>query len=255
VHETRFSEATVKAVIGKALSFEQQGGYSKSELRDAASELGISEAALEEAASAIRADRQKSAAVRAEEPIKERIRQQRRRRFVNHLIAYVGVNLIIVMPALMKNVGNGKTVVVFIPAIAWGIVLALHAIRAFSSTVEASEVRKAIEREDRAVARDAARRAALAGRLEKQARRDRLKRGAVEFGGAVEEGVASILSSAARKIREGAAPQGAPDPRVRVAATPGSTPRHDSSFLRAEAEAEAEAEATRARAARPARRS
>ncbi len=249
VAETRFSEATVKAVIGKALAFEQQGGYSRSEIAQAASELGISSDALEQATNAIRAERGARLTLAREEEIRARILARRRKGFFSHLIPYIGVNLIILMPALMKDM-EGKVWALFVPAIAWGIGLAIHAMGAFSKTVETSEIRKEIEREDRAIARDAERRAALAKKLEKSARRDRLKSNAVELGSAIEDGVASILDLAAEKIRAGSQrPPGneVMDPTQRVRVQPAPGPVTEAALREAEAEAEAQASRRRAR--------
>jgi serine/threonine-protein kinase len=212
--ETRFGEGTVKAVIGKALSLENQGGYSKSELKDAALELGISEAALEEAASVIRAEKARALGEKADAKLVERILVRRRRGFIHHFIAYLGINAIIAMPGLM-HASAGKLWPFFIPAIAWGIGLAIHALRALSSYVDPREIREEIRREEREIAKDAARRAALAERLERRARHDKMKRDASEIGAAVEEGVASLLGVAAQKIRDNSERAGGP--RVRVA--------------------------------------
>jgi len=215
VNETRFGEATVKAVIGKALSLDAQGGYSKSELKDAAKEIGISEAALEEAASVIRAEKQRALSHQGEAKLAERIVVRRRRQFVYHLIAYLGLNLIIVLPGLMAAPA-GSLWAFFIPAIAWGIGLAIHALRSLSSYVDPSEIREEIRKEEREIARDAARRAALAERLERRARHEQMKRDAGKIGAAVEEGVASLLGVAAQRIRASGARAAGTAPRVRI---------------------------------------
>ncbi|MFO0551989.1 MAG: protein kinase [Polyangiaceae bacterium] len=201
--QTRYGSATVKAVIGKALSLEQQGGYSKSELREAAEELGIGEAALEEAAVAVREERAQRALAQRHSDVVDRIVHRRRRAFINHFIAYIGVNMVIMMPALMRGMYD-KIWAFTVPGILWGIGLVIHALNAFSKHVEPREIRREIEREERALSRDAVRRAALASKLEKQARREQMKKDAVAVGHAVEEGVAAILDIAARRVRDGA---------------------------------------------------
>lgn len=113
------------------------------------------------------------------------------------------MNLIIAIPGLTQNRGHEGPWPFLIPAIAWGIWLARHAIRAFSDDVSPEEIRETVEREEKAIAKDASRRAAIAEKLEKQARRQRMKSDAKELGRAVEEGVASILSGAAGQIRQG----------------------------------------------------
>jgi hypothetical protein len=164
-NETRFNDATLKAIIGKALEVDERGGYSKGELREVALELGISEGALEEAARAIRGEKQRVAMREVEKRETDacalRIIRRRRRRFLFHLIPYLGVNMIIMMPALMKDMGD-KIWALFIPAVAWGIGLAIHALSAFSRDVEPSEIYREIDREQRAAEKLAARRAARA---------------------------------------------------------------------------------------------
>jgi eukaryotic-like serine/threonine-protein kinase len=236
--ETRFSDATMKAVIGKALSFQERGGYDKSELREAARELGIEESALEAAMSAVRQEKQTRSIVAADDALKERIIEARKRGFWKHLIAYVGVNLIIVMPGLMEEHMADRWAV-FVPAIIWGIGLAIHAMSAFSSKVTQEVLSKARQKEERAFAKDASHRASLAANLEKQARRAELKRGAAAFGTAVEQGVASMLNDAAAKLRDGVVSSRPPQERVRVA----SSPPQRSDTVRAEHEAQAEEEA------------
>ncbi|NUP05049.1 MAG: protein kinase [Polyangiaceae bacterium] len=165
--ETRFSEATVKAVIGKALQFEQRGGYSKTDLKEAAVELGISEDAIEQAAIAIRGEREKTV---ADDELKRRILLKRKHGFLYHLIAYVGVNLAIIIPALFLNVGVAFPFF-FIPAILWGIGLASHGVKASSDVVDPEDIREEIAEEERAVALDAAHRAAFQRNIDRKHRR------------------------------------------------------------------------------------
>jgi len=255
--ETRFSEGTVKAVIGKALAFDEQGGYSKSELYEAARELGISETALAEATHAIRVEKRRNVAVVAENEIRDRILRSRLRGFYAHLIPYIAINLIVIMPLLAQG---APLVAMLATPLSWGIGLAIHAMAALSKRIEPRQLRKEIQKEEEAIAEDAARRAALAGKLERRGGgRGDLHKGAAELGNAVQDGVASILAVAAQKIREGAgtlsppAPPAPPPPvqpfqqapRVRV------EPPHSSvddrlraaAHVRAEAEADAEAAA------------
>ncbi len=274
-NETRFSEATMKAVIGKALSFQEQGGYSKSELKEAARELGISEAALEEAAGAIRKEKYRASEMVAEDAMRERILMKRRKGFRAHLISYLAVNAIIIMPFIFEAHARRDMWAGFVPAIAWGIGLLIHAFNAFSKHVEPHELRKWIEREENAIAKDAARRAALAEKLERKERRNRkheapkaprvpgqptpFDHAVDELSNAFEDGAARVLAAAARKIRAGAGlppqapahPASVPPPaaeRVRVNAPPASSPPpgsgpHDTERMRHEAQAEAEAKA------------
>lgn len=249
--DTRYSEATVKAVIGKALDFDARGGYSRGDLAAAAREIGISEDALAEATRAIRAEKERAAASSERDELLAQIRKRRKRGFINHLIAYIGVNLIIAIPGLTQSRGHEGPWPFLIPAIAWGIWLARHAIRALSHDVSPEEIREAVEREEKAIAKDAARRAAIAEKLEKQARRQRIKSDAKELGRAVEEGVASILSGAAQQIRGGDGrvrvdPRGADGVRV---AQPYAGPPRTGEVAREQA-AELEAEQARRRRAR-----
>jgi hypothetical protein len=270
VNETRFSEATMKAVIGKALSFQERGGYSKSELKDAARELGISESALEEAAGAIRKEKYRASEMVAENAMRERILLKRRRGFRAHFIAYVMCNLIIMIPVFAE--AGRDWWAGLIPGIAWGIGLLIHAFNAFSKHIDPSELRKAIEREENAIAKDAARRAALAEKLERKDRRNRkheapkaprvpgqptpFDHAVDELSNAFEDGAARVLAAAARKIRAGAGlpPQAqaeqrsAPTPsaervRVQPPSTPPASGPHDTERMRHEAQAEAEAKA------------
>ncbi len=280
VNETRFSEATMKLVIGKALSFQEQGGYSKSELREAAREIGISEAALEEAAGAIRKEKYRASEMVAQDAMRERILVKRRKGFRAHLIAYLAVNAIIIMPFIFEEHARRGMWPGFVPAIAWGIGLLIHAFNAFSKHVEPHELRKAIEREENAIAKDAARRSALAERLERKDRRNRKHQAPTpprvpgqptpfdhavdELSNAFEDGAARVLAAAARKIRAGAGLPAQPPPpyqsaqpphrsaspesaeRVRVQPPPSTPPApsgpHDTERMR-EAQAESEARA------------
>jgi len=268
--ETRFGEGTMKLVIDRALALEEQqsGGYSKSEVAAAAAEIGISEAAFREAAEALRAEKRAllqagmartvpvaglATARSGEESLRERIIRRRRRAFLNHLIAYIGVNLIIVSPMFLKDM-SGKIWALFIPAIGWGIGLAIHFLNAFSKEVDDEEIRRAIARDERSIARDAARRASLATRLERQAKRNKMKQDAHKIGEALEHGVASVLDAAAQRIRAG----GEAEKRIRVEAkkTPkGSNAPSTEREIRAEVEAELEAEAAAEAADRRVRRS
>ncbi len=248
-NETRFSEATMKAVIGKALAFQERGGYSRGELTSAADELGIPSDALAEALASLKVDRQRAASMQVEEEARRQILRRRRHGFWNHLIAYFCVNLIIVgVPLLNAHVGRNIWGV-FVPAVAWGIGLLMHALKAFSKEVSGAEIRRHLAKEEHAIAKDAARRAALVERLEKRARRERLRRGAAELGTAVENGVAVALQAAAQKIRERThePPVGGPpaSPGVRVGEPPRARvadgPSAPSARTQAEHQAEVEA--------------
>ncbi|MFO0618617.1 MAG: 2TM domain-containing protein, partial [Polyangiaceae bacterium] len=171
-----------------------------------------------------------------DDALRARIIRKRRRGFLYHLISYIGVNLIIISPMFMKDL-QGTVWALFIPAIGWGIGLAIHALKAYSSEVEDEELRHQIARDERNIARDAARRAALASRLERHARRGKMKKDAQAIGAALEDGVASVLDAAAARIRAG----GGGERRVRVEPKP--VTERTSRDVAAEREAELEAEA------------
>ncbi len=217
--ETRFGEGTMKAVIGRALELQEKDGYSKSDVRDAAREIGISESALEEATAALRADRKRAFDGEEIEAIAERVRRRRRRGFVNHLIPYIGVNMILLLIPLARGMYD-KAWAFLIPAIAWGIALAIHGLAAFSREVEPRDIEKQIRRDQRGSRREDAR----------ARRRDRRERR--------EPGPSASVPGEPRAAR------------MRVAAQASNTARAE---VEAEAEDEADVEAE-AEAKAPARR-
>jgi eukaryotic-like serine/threonine-protein kinase len=260
--ETRFSEQTMKAVIGKALAFQERGGYSRGELREAALELGISEEALASATQAVRVEKHEAS---REDEARARILLRRQRGFRAHLIPYLCTLGIIAVTAGAQ--GHWQPVVIV--ALSWGIGLAIHGMKALSKHISSADLRKEIEREDVEIAKHASRRAALAEKLEKKQRRHekqhplpkqpRVPGQATPFDHAVDElshafedGAARVLSAAAQKIRAGVGvsardKQQAPASQERVRVQPPSTPPasgpHDTERMRNEAQAESEANA------------
>lgn len=169
--ETRVGSATMQAVIGRALELEKADDrYARSEMEEAARELGISPDALAAATAAIKGERQS-------EPIRARIRENKRRAFFYHLVAYIGVNLAIVLPPLIIGNPGNKAAALFVPAISWGIGLVIHAMAAFRA-IQPKDIRREIEKEERAVAKHVARRQALARHAEQLQERRARRRGA-----------------------------------------------------------------------------
>jgi 2TM domain-containing protein len=172
-------------ILRRALAVQPADGISHDDLVSAAREVGIPDGAIEAAAQQLGEDQR----------ILERaalIRRRRRTAFLRHLLIYVVVNAGI----FFVDRADGGAYWFQYPLIIWGVILAAVGIAQLAPD-QRSLTRRA-ERELEREQRRAQRRMRAAARREgTSAARD----GAKEFEAAVQEGVSSLLSAAARTIR------------------------------------------------------
>ncbi|HLV66946.1 MAG TPA: 2TM domain-containing protein [Polyangiaceae bacterium] len=173
-----YSDEEVRAILDRALKHELERGTAYDDLLAAASEVGISPAALEQAVREIEENRDAERA-------RERILARRRRAFMSHLWTFVGVQVFL----FALNWLTTPWYLWFIyPLLAWGLGLFLHARSAFSKEVS-----------DRALNRE----------LKKMGVRKRSERSkayaidkaAAELGAALEEGAGMLISKIATQVR------------------------------------------------------
>jgi uncharacterized membrane protein len=172
-------------ILRRALAVQPAEGISHEDLVAAAREVGIPGAAIEAAAQQVGEDQR----------ISERaalIRRRRRMAFLRHLLIYLVVNAGI----FFVDRADGGAYWFQYPLIIWGVILAAVGIAQLAPD-QRSLTRRAereLEREQRRAQR----------RMRAAARRDgsaQSRDGAKEFEAAVQEGVSSLLSAAARTIR------------------------------------------------------
>jgi hypothetical protein len=172
-------------ILRRALAVQPADGISHDDLVAAAREVGIPGEAIEAAAQQLGEDRR----------ISERatlIRRRRRVAFLRHLLIYLVVNAGI----FFVDHADGGAYWFQYPLIIWGVILAAVGIAQLAPD-QRSLTRRAereLEREQRRAQR----------RMRAVARRDgatTARDSAKEFEAAVQEGVSSLLSAAARTIR------------------------------------------------------
>lgn len=166
-------------------------GISHDDLVAAAREVGIPESAIETAASRLGEHKQ------VEERV-ERIRRQKRRAFASHLLSFLIVN----GGLFLFDYADGGAWFFHYLMIIWGIVLLLLGIRQLAP--DAARLTKRAERELEKERRQAERKRRLSTRGTGRAA---IPGAAKEFEAAVQDGVSTLLSAAARAIR-GATPEG-----------------------------------------------
>ncbi|WP_437580233.1 2TM domain-containing protein [Sorangium sp. So ce887] len=191
----RYTEAEVRAILGRALRDAQARDVSHDELVAAAEEIGISRDAIEVASRDVEH-------VRGEEEARAEIVARRRRGFRSHLFSFVAVNAFL----FAVNALTPGPWWFFWPLLAWGLGLAFHARAALSSDVSPRRLRRELERSAARARREQERRLKEQRRVERLERKQRLERSAEELGHAVEEGVATVLSRIAQEIRGSAPP-------------------------------------------------
>lgn len=172
-------------ILRRALAVQPADGISHDDLVAAAREVGIPGAAIEAAAQQLGEDRRVSERAAL-------IRRRRRTAFLRHLLIYLVVNAGI----FFVDRADGGAYWFQYPLIIWGVILAAIGIAQLAPD-QRSLTRRAereLEREQRRAQR----------RMRAAARRDgstAARDGAKEFETAVQEGVSSLLSAAARTIR------------------------------------------------------
>ncbi|WP_437958402.1 2TM domain-containing protein [Sorangium sp. So ce119] len=195
----QYTEAEVRAILERALRDAQTREVGHDELVAAAEEIGISRAAIEGASRDIEL-------VRGEEDARAAIVARRRKGFRSHLFSFVVVNAFL----FAINALTPGPWWFFWPLLGWGLGLAFHAHAALSSDVPPRRLRREIERSAERARREELRRLKEQRRAESIERKQRLERSAEDFGHAVEEGVATVLSRIAQEIRGSVPPGPAP---------------------------------------------
>jgi hypothetical protein len=233
----RYSDEEVRAILERAIRRDSAGGVSHDELVSAAAEIGVSRAALEEAANEIERGR-------GDREARERILARRRSGFFAHLWAFLGVNGFLLLLNLLTT---PATLWFLFPALGWGLGLFFHARAAFSREVTPRALAREAERRERQDRRARKRAEAERRAEEKRVRKERLERGAAELGAAVEEGVGVLMSKVAEEIRKKSNESSRPESRIRVEppARAGASAPDPVAEAEAEAEAIAEADADR----------
>ncbi|WP_437993663.1 2TM domain-containing protein [Sorangium sp. So ce145] len=194
----RYTEAEVRAILERALRDAETRGVSHDELVAAAEEIGISRGAIEAASRDIEH-------VRGEEAAREAILARRRKGLRSHLFSFLLVNAFL----FAVNALTDGPWWFFWPLLGCGLGLAFHALGALSSDVSPRQIRREIERSAEQARKEQHRRLKEQRRVERLERKQRLEQSAEDFGHAVEEGVATVLSRIAQEIR-GSAPPPAP---------------------------------------------
>ena len=172
-------------ILRRALAVQPAEGISHDDLVAAAREVGIPGEAIEAAAQQLGEDQR----------ISERaalIRRRRRMAFLRHLLIYLVVNA----GMFFVDHADGGAYWFQYPLIIWGVILAAVGIAQLAPDQRslARRAERELEREQRRAQR----------RMRAAARRDgagAARGGAKEFEAAVQEGVSSLLSAAARAIR------------------------------------------------------
>jgi len=191
--DPNYSDAEVEAIFRRALErqVEEEGGYGHDELVAAAREVGLDEAAVERAVAEV-------AAERGTEAVRAKLKKKSRERWLKHLVTYV-----VVAGGLLglHALGYMGAAAVWIATL-WGMGLALQT---FSTLRGPSDER--IAKEQRRLNRAARRRARARARAEEQRRREEERRRRIAEGKSgdelervIEEGVALLLSAAAKGI-------------------------------------------------------
>ena len=172
-------------ILRRALAVQPADGISHDDLVSAAREVGIPSAAIEAAAQQLGEDRRISERA-------ELIRRRRRAAFLRHLLIYLVVNAGI----FFVDQADGGAYWFQYPLIIWGVIVV-----AFGIVQLAPDQRSLTRRAERELEREQRK---AQRRLRAASRRDSAaaaRDGAKDFEAAVQEGVSTLLSAAARTIR------------------------------------------------------
>jgi hypothetical protein len=141
----QFTNEEAEEILRRALQRQSEAGLSREDLVAAAREVGVSEGALLEAADEVERGR-------AERGVTERLKAEKRGRFVSHATAYAAVSVGLFLLNLATNLATVTDQVPrwwsLFPLVGWGIAVAIHAVRALRHPEpDADEVRREVERE------------------------------------------------------------------------------------------------------------
>jgi hypothetical protein len=187
-----YTPEEVEVILSRAAKTQPSAtALSHEELLDTAAQVGISREAVELAAKDLvrtRIATEEDHAVVTELEIQ---RQRARRGLLAHLVVYASVNALLVT----INVLTGSFPWAVFPALGWGVALALHLfVVASPNPRRAQRARdKVRQREEKRKKRERERRREAAGPLGESAK---------ELGVALERGVATMFSAAAKRIHE-----------------------------------------------------
>jgi hypothetical protein len=198
-----YSQEEVNAILSRAV--EQQSpteGLTHEELLDTAMQAGISREAVEAAAQAFVAS---EVSVEEDRAVTEELAILRRRAWRGlfaHFVVYASVNALLVA----LNVLTSPFPWALIPALAWGVAIALHVFAvAFPNPRRAQRVRDRVRQREQ--------------KARQKRERERLRQSvgpvgesAKELGLAIERGVATMFAAAAKRIHQEVAR--AEDPRA-----------------------------------------
>ncbi len=199
----RYSDDEVEAIFRRALERQvaQQDGFARDELVDAAREVGLDEASVDRAIQELEAER-------GVEELYEQLKRRARDRWLRQLVSYLAIVGGLVGMHLLGFIGPWVAWVAF----GWGVALAMQTFKAFRgpSEEEIEKERKRLNRQARREAqaraqreaRKAKRRAKAEREAARQRQKDRHRQAGEELEQVIEEGVALLLSAAARKLRE-----------------------------------------------------
>jgi hypothetical protein len=165
-------------ILRRALAVQPADGISHEDLVAAAREVGIPSSAIEAAALEVSADQH--LAERA-----DHIRRRRRTAFLRHLLIFLVVNGGI----FFVDRADGGAYWFQYPLVIWGVILAVMGIAQL-----APDRPSLLRRAEREMVRERR-------RAQRRSQRSARREGAKEFEAAVQDGVSSLLSVAARTIR------------------------------------------------------
>ncbi|MBN3963575.1 2TM domain-containing protein [Nostoc sp. NMS8] len=120
----------VEQILQKALTRKDKGEFSREQLLEMASELGISSKMLE-------ATEQKWLAQREEERLRHRFNTFRRRAFWTHVISFLAVNLFLILLNLITSPSYFWAI---FPVLGWGLGLFFHWWSVYQSKSEDYEI-------------------------------------------------------------------------------------------------------------------
>ncbi len=194
-----YTDQELEAILRRALEQQsaQGDGFGHDELVAAAREVGLDDQAVERAIAELSRER-------TEAQIVEGLRAKRRQRWVRHLVTYLAVVGGFLGLHLLGLVGLW----VYWMAVGWGIGLVLDTYGKLRAPTdeEVERERQRLDRKERrrrkAEARLEARRQQAEQRAQRAARRQQRAETGKQVERVVEEGVALLLTVAAKKIRE-----------------------------------------------------
>ncbi|MEH1818055.1 MAG: 2TM domain-containing protein [Nostoc sp.] len=125
-----YDSEDVEQILQKALTRKDKGEFSREQLLEMASELGISSKTLE-------ATEQKWLAQQEEERLRHRFNTFRRRAFGTHVVSFLAVNLFLILLNLITSPSYFWAI---FPVLGWGLGLFFHWWSVYQSKSEDYEI-------------------------------------------------------------------------------------------------------------------